>query len=150
LKVLQFVPNNRSMSTTDRITFDAAGNSLPDFSRGEHGLLPAIAQDAANGRVLMLAWMNQEAFNESLRSGIATYYSRSRQKIWRKGETSGHEQRIRSIQIDCDADTILLLVDQAGAACHEGYRSCFFRELVGHEFVIGESQVVDPKTVYEK
>lgn len=138
------------MSNTEKVTFDRSGNLLPDFSRGENGLLPAIAQDAQDGRVLMLAWMNQEAFNESLRTGIATYYSRSRKKIWRKGETSGHEQRVRRIQVDCDGDTILLMVEQAGAACHEGYRSCFFRELIGHEFVIHESQVVDPKTVYEK
>lgn len=138
------------MSHKEKVTLDRSGQSLPDFSRGENGLLPAIAQDAQNGRVLMLAWMNQEAFNESLQTGIATYYSRSRKKIWQKGETSGHQQRIRSIQVDCDGDTILLHVEQSGAACHEGYRSCFFRELVGHEFVIGETQVVDPKTVYEK
>jgi phosphoribosyl-AMP cyclohydrolase len=122
---------------------------LPDFTRGQDGLLPAIAQDAQSGRVLMLAWMNRAAFEETVRTGIATYYSRSRKGIWRKGETSGHQQRIRTIQIDCDGDSILMMVDQVGAACHEGYRSCFFREFNDGEFVIHESQVVDPKTVYK-
>jgi phosphoribosyl-AMP cyclohydrolase len=99
--------------------------TVPDFSRGG-GLLPAIAQDAATGEVLMLAWMNEAAFVETVRTGQAVYYSRSRGKLWFKGEQSGHVQTVRGIYIDCDADTILLKVDQQGVACHEGYRSCFF------------------------
>ncbi|MFN9434593.1 MAG: phosphoribosyl-AMP cyclohydrolase, partial [Planctomycetota bacterium] len=100
----------------------AANNeSEPDFARGINGLLPVIAQDVRNHQVLMLAWMNQEAFQETRRTGCATYYSRSRGKLWRKGEESGHQQKVVEIRIDCDADTILLLVEQQGAACHEGY-----------------------------
>ena len=101
----------------------------PDFSV-QGGLLPAIAQDATSGEVLMLAYMNRESYAETLRTGEAVYYSRSRGKLWRKGEESGHIQRVRAVYLDCDADTILLRVEQVGgAACHEGYRSCFFRRV---------------------
>ena len=101
----------------------------PDFSKGD-GLLPAIAQDADTGEVLMLAWMNRESYDETLRTGRAVYFSRSRNKLWRKGEESGHVQEVQAIFVDCDADTILLKVDQiGGAACHEGYKSCFFRQV---------------------
>jgi phosphoribosyl-AMP cyclohydrolase len=121
-----------------------------DFKKSG-GLLPAIAQDVATGQVLMLAWMNQEAYEETLRTGRAVYYSRSRGKLWRKGEESGHVQEVREIFIDCDADTILLKVHQiGGAACHEGYASCFFRKVHGDTLqVIGE-RVFDPKQVYRK
>src|ERR1700722_15117108 len=103
----------------------------PDFDKSG-GLLPAIAQDAATGRVLMLAWMNREAYEETVRTGRAVYFSRSRNRLWRKGEESGHVQEVREIYLDCDADTILLKVHQTGgAACHEGYASCFFRRVVG-------------------
>ena len=122
----------------------------PDFSRNE-GLLPAIAQDAASGEVLMLAWMNAEAYGETLRTGRAVYFSRSRGKLWRKGEESGNVQQVKAIYLDCDADTILLEVDQiGGAACHEGYKSCFFRKVTpGGLEVIGE-RIFDPKAVYKK
>jgi phosphoribosyl-AMP cyclohydrolase len=103
-------------------------STVPNFAAGSDGLLPAIAQDAVTGRVLMLAWMNEVAFAETLATGFAVYYSRSRGKLWRKGETSGHRQRVVEIRTDCDADTILVRVEQVGAACHEGYESCFFRE----------------------
>ena len=93
------------------------------------GLLPAIAQDAATGAVLMLAWMNAESFSETLATGRAVYFSRSRGRLWRKGEESGHVQTVLAVFIDCDADTILLKVSQQGAACHEGYPTCFFRKL---------------------
>ena len=121
-----------------------------DFAKSG-GLIPAIAQDAATGQVLMLAWMNQEAYQETVRTGRAVYYSRSRGKLWRKGEESGHVQEVREIFIDCDADTILLKVHQiGGAACHEGYASCFFRKVDGDKLqVIGE-RVFDPKQVYGK
>jgi len=121
-----------------------------DFTKSG-GLVPAIAQDADTGEVLMLAWMNQEAFEETVRTHRAVYFSRSRNRLWRKGEESGHVQEVKSIAIDCDADTVLLKVKQiGGAACHEGYKSCFFRELAGSELrVIGE-RVFDPKAVYKK
>ena len=121
-----------------------------DFQK-TNGLIPAIAQDAATGQVLMLAWMNQEAYEETLRTGRAVYYSRSRGKLWRKGEESGHVQEVREIFIDCDADTILLKVHQiGGAACHEGYGSCFFRKVDGDKLqVIGE-RIFDPAKVYKK
>jgi len=123
--------------------------SAPDFSHGDNGLLPAIAQDADTGEVLMLAFMNAASYAETLATGRAVYYSRSRKRLWRKGEESGHVQEVRAVLIDCDADTILLKVNQiGGAACHEGYRSCFFREIVPDGTrVIGE-RVFDPATVY--
>src|SRR6266581_1301398 len=122
----------------------------PDFDKSG-GLVPAIAQDADTGQVLMLAWMNREAYEETLRTGRAVYFSRSRNKLWRKGEESGHVQQVRGVFVDCDADTILLKVKQiGGAACHEGYKSCFFRQLTGGELVVRSERVFDPKTVYGK
>jgi len=124
--------------------------SVPDFSRGVDGLLPAIAQDAVSKQVLMFAWMNPEAFEDTLQSGFATYFSRSRNRLWRKGEESGHRQRIVEVRVDCDADCILLLVEQSGAACHEGYASCFFRKHSIDQFVVDQERVVDPGMVYQK
>ena len=121
----------------------------PDFERAG-GLVPAIAQDAATGRVLMLAWMNAEAFAETVRTGRAVYFSRSRNRLWRKGEESGHVQEVKGVFVDCDADTVLLKVTQVGgAACHEGYESCFFREIKDGQFVTVDTKVFDPKTVYQ-
>ncbi len=120
----------------------------PDFSRGVQDLLPAIAQDIHSQQVLMMAWMNAEAFNETLATGFATYYSRSRGKLWRKGEESGHRQRVQAIRVDCDADTILLLVEQIGAACHEGYASCFFREYRQGRLEVIDTRIADPKAIY--
>ena len=124
--------------------------TMIDFDKAG-GLVPAIAQDADTGEVLMLAWMNREAYEETVRTGRACYFSRSRNRLWRKGEESGNVQEVRSIYVDCDADTILLKVHQiGGAACHEGYRSCFFRRVEGADLqVIGE-RVFDPKQVYRK
>ena len=121
---------------------------LVDFDKAG-GLVPAIAQDAATGEVLMLAWMNREAFEETLRTGKACYYSRSRGRLWRKGEESGHVQEVVGVYIDCDADTVLLKVRQVGgAACHEGYKSCFFRKLDAGELTVVAERVFDPKKVY--
>ena len=121
-----------------------------DFDKSG-GLVPAIAQDADTGNVLMLAWMNREAFEETVRTGRVCYYSRSRGKLWRKGEESGHVQEVKAIHVDCDADTILLKVNQiGGAACHEGYRSCFFRKMEGDSLRIVEQRLFDPKQVYKK
>ena len=105
---------------------------VPDFEKG-NGLITAIAQDADNKEVLMLAWMNREAWEATLATGEAHYYSRSRQELWRKGATSGHTQKVREIRIDCDNDAVLLLIDQIGAACHTGARSCFFTKIEEHE-----------------
>ncbi len=121
-----------------------------DFDKSG-GLVPAIAQDADSGAVMMLAWMNREAYEETLRTGRAVYFSRSRNRLWRKGEESGHYQEVREILVDCDADTILLKVRQlGGAACHEGYRSCFFRRVEGNEMKTIAEKVFDPKEVYKK
>ena len=120
----------------------------PDFARGIDGLLPAIAQDVQTREVLMMAWMNQEAYQETIRSGFATYYSRSRKKLWHKGEESGHRQRVIEVRIDCDADCILVLVEQTGAACHEGYASCFFRKATQDGFLTDKVRLVDPESVY--
>jgi phosphoribosyl-AMP cyclohydrolase len=115
------------------------------------GLVPAIAQDVETGEVLMLAWMNREAYEETLRTRRACYYSRSRNKLWRKGEESGHFQEVQEIFLDCDADTILLKVHQiGGAACHEGYRSCFFRRVDADGVKIAAQRVFDPEKVYQK
>lgn len=123
-------------------------SELPNFS--ENGdLLPAIAQDAATGQVLMLAYMNRQAWQQTLATGEAVYYSRSRKKLWKKGEQSGHVQRVREIYVDCDADTILLKVEQrGGAACHEGYESCFYRRRDKDEFKVVGRRVFDPAKVY--
>lgn len=121
----------------------------PDFSRGVNGLLPAIAQDAKTHQVLMFAWMNREAYLETIASGFATYFSRSRNRLWRKGEESGHRQRIVEVRIDCDEDCILILVEQTGAACHEGYASCFFRKLDSQQFVVDQRVLIEPKDVYK-
>ena len=96
----------------------------------DQGLVPAIAQDAATGEVLMLAWMNRESLQLTLETGFATYYSRSRQQLWKKGETSGHTQRVLGVRYDCDGDALLLTVEQTGPACHTGARSCFFNDLM--------------------
>lgn len=96
----------------------------------------------------MFAWMNEEAFQETVSSGFATYYSRSRCKLWRKGEESGHRQKVLEIRVDCDADCILILVEQTGAACHEGYASCFFRSLDDSNISINQARLVDPEQVY--
>src|SRR5262245_4615851 len=123
---------------------------LIDFDKSG-GLIPTVTQDADTGEVLMLAWMNREAFDETVRSGRAVYFSRSRNKLWRKGEESGHVQEVREILVDCDADTVLLKVKQlGGAACHEGYKSCFFRKLDGGELRVVAERVFDPKQVYKK
>jgi len=119
----------------------------PDFQKMD--LVPAIAQDAASGEVLMLAYMNEQAWQATLATGEAHYWSRSRQKLWHKGGTSGHVQKVEAIRLDCDSDTVLLLIEQVGgAACHKGYRSCFFRELKNGQARQCSPVVFDPKEVY--
>ena len=125
--------------------------TIPENLRFDaNGLIPAIAQDAENGQVLMHAYMNAEAVARTIETGLAHYYSRSRGRLWRKGEESGHVQRVRSIRYDCDEDTLLLAVEQTVAACHTGHRSCFYRELPGADRPSGEVSEprFDPAAVY--
>lgn len=120
----------------------------PDFAKGG-GLIAAVAQDAATGEVLMLAWMNREAWDKTLETGEAHYYSRSRRALWRKGESSGNVQKVKAVRLDCDSDAVLLLIEQiGGAACHEGYRSCFSREWRDGAIRRCSELVFDPKEVY--
>jgi phosphoribosyl-AMP cyclohydrolase len=114
----------------------------------ENGLIPAIAQQHDTGEVLMMAWMNQEAVDETLLTRRVCYYSRSRQALWRKGETSGQTQHLIDLRIDCDADTLLLLVDQTGVACHTGRRSCFFRAARDGGIVTIADALVNPSDLY--
>lgn len=112
------------------------------------GLVPAIAQQHDSGEVLMLAWMNRAAVEETLTNGLVCYWSRSRQRLWRKGETSGQVQRLVEFRVDCDGDTVLLLVDQTGVACHTGRRNCFFRALRGETLTTIADPLVAPESLY--
>src|SRR5262250_2397689 len=129
------------MSFYERLKFDAAS-----------GLIPAIIQEQKSGRVLMMAWMNRASLEKTIETGKTHFWSRSRQQFWMKGETSGHTQTVKDIAFDCDGDTLLIQVEQIGAACHEGYKSCFFRssQIGGSEFKITEPQLVQPEQVYGK
>lgn len=116
------------------------------------GLIPAIIQEQTTGRVLMMAWMNRASLEKTLETGLTHFWSRSRQKFWMKGESSGHVQRVKELAFDCDGDTLLVQVDQVGAACHEGYKSCFFRSVreAGESFEIVEPRLQDPGSIYGK
>jgi len=114
------------------------------------GLIPAIAQQHDTGEVLMMAWMNETSISETLRNNRVCYWSRSRQSLWRKGESSGQVQMLKGFRIDCDADTLLLEVDQTGPACHTGRRSCFYRVVEGGELVTDSEPLIDPATLYGK
>ncbi|MFZ5492898.1 MAG: phosphoribosyl-AMP cyclohydrolase [Pseudomonadota bacterium] len=126
---------------------------MPDFLDAvrwdERGLVPAIAQEAESGRVLMMAWMNREALAATVAEGIAVYWSRSRGRLWRKGETSGHTQRVRELRLDCDGDTLLLRVEQnGGIACHTGRERCFFLRLADGDWVADEPVLRSPDVIY--
>ena len=126
-------------------------NILDTIKFDTHGLVPAIVQDSETGEVLMMAYMNREALELTVTSGATHFYSRSRKKLWRKGETSGHVQSVEEVRTDCDADVILVKVRQKGAACHEGYRSCFFRKTEdGSAWEITSEPLFDPEKVYGK
>jgi len=113
------------------------------------GLVPAIAQDVSSGEVLMLAWMNQEALEQTVTTGTAVYFSRSRQRLWPKGETSGHTQKVQSVRLDCDADVILLEIEQMGGiSCHTGRRRCFYRRLLDSSWQETESVLQNPADIY--
>jgi phosphoribosyl-AMP cyclohydrolase len=119
-----------------------------DFQKSD-GLITAVVQDHATGRVLMVGYMNQEAFDKTVETGFATFYSRSRRKLWLKGESSGHRLIVKEISTDCDADAVLVKVEALGpGVCHEGYRSCFFRRLENGEWKVSEERTYDPRTVY--
>ncbi|MCX7704854.1 MAG: phosphoribosyl-AMP cyclohydrolase [bacterium] len=121
---------------------------LKQLKFNENGLIPAIVQDAS-GKVLMLGYMNKESFQKSIETGTVHFWSRSRKKIWKKGETSGHIQKIVEIRIDCDMDTLLFIVEQTCACCHEGYYSCFWKKIVGDNFKVIEDKIFNPEKVYK-
>ena len=126
------------MSFYDQLKFDA------------NGLIPAIIQEQNTGRVLMFAWMNRESLEKTVATGNTHFWSRSRRKFWMKGEESGHIQAVKDIAFDCDGDVLLIQVVQTGAACHEGYKSCFFRSMENDGFKITESQLQKPDEIYRK
>ncbi len=128
------------MSFLENLKFDA------------NGLIPAIVQEKATGRVLMMAWMNRASLEKTVATGKTHFWSRSRQKFWMKGETSGHTQAVREISFDCDGDTLLIQVEQIGAACHEGYKSCFYRavDVGGNNIKITEPRLETPEQMYGK
>jgi len=128
------------MSFFDKLKFDASG------------LIPAIIQEQSTGCVLMMAWMNRESLVQTIESGKTHFWSRSRQRFWMKGESSGHTQTVKDISFDCDGDTLLIQVEQIGAACHEGYQSCFFRSTTkaGSDFKVTEPQLETPENIYGK
>jgi phosphoribosyl-AMP cyclohydrolase len=124
---------------------------LDEVPWNEHELIAAVAQDAASGRILTVAWMNREALRETVEKQQATYWSRSRKRLWRKGEESGHVQKVREVRIDCDADAILLKVEQVGGiACHTGRESCFYRKLENGKWVTVDPVLKDPALIYKK
>ena len=120
----------RGQSPAPRQVFKGNKMEFRDFKTNEQGLIPCIVQDAENGDVLMMAWMNEESYNLTVKTRRMTYFSRSRQSLWIKGETSGHFQYVKSLSADCDRDTLLAKVEQIGAACHTGNRSCFFTQII--------------------
>lgn len=123
---------------------------LDEIKWTDDGLVPAIAQDASSGRVLMFAWMNRQSLAQTVEKGEAVYYSRSRQTLWHKGEESGHTQSVKAIRLDCDNDVILLSIEQTGGiACHTGRESCFFKTLQDGQWVVTEPVLKDPKDIYE-
>ena len=128
------------MSALDKVKFNA------------DGLVPAIVQEQGTGRVLMMAWMNRASLESTIATGKTHFWSRSRKKFWMKGESSGHTQQVKDIAIDCDGDTLLIQVEQIGAACHEGYKSCFFRSVQngGTDLSVTEAQLLKPEEIYGK
>ena len=133
------------------MTASPAPDWIRDVSFNEQGLIPAIAQDAGSGDVLMMAWMSAEALEQTARTREAVYYSRSRGKLWHKGESSGHVQKVHEIRMDCDADVILLKVEQLGGiACHTGRHSCFYRRLDEGAWISTDDVLKDPDAIYGK
>jgi phosphoribosyl-AMP cyclohydrolase len=126
-------------------------NWLDEVPWNEHDLVAVVAQDSSSGRILTVAWMNRQSLEETVRTQEAVYWSRSRKRLWRKGEESGYVQKVREVRIDCDADAILLKVEQVGGiACHTGHESCFFRKLENGKWVEMDPVLKDPKLIYKK
>lgn len=124
---------------------------LDEISWNSEGLVPAIAQEADSGRILMFAWMNRESLEQTVSSGEAVYWSRSRKRLWKKGEESGHVQKVREVRMDCDEDAIVLAVDQVGGiACHTGRHNCFFRRLENGHWVVTDPVLKSPGEIYKK
>lgn len=128
----------------------AIDSAIKIINFNSDGLVPAIAQQHDTGEVLMMAWMNRESITETLKNGLVCYYSRTRKKLWRKGEVSGHTQSLKDFRIDCDGDTILLLVQQIGVACHTGRPNCFFNSVVNDGIKVITDVKIDPKDMYNK
>ncbi len=124
--------------------------ALENIKYNEDGLVPAIAQQHDTGEILMMAWMNLASIKETLKTGRVCYWSRSRQAFWRKGESSGQEQHLKEFRLDCDADTILMKVDQTGPACHTGRRNCFYMVVDGDELKVDSDPLIDPSELYKK
>ena len=140
-----------SLKQTERLAVGegvSLGEALAGLRWTTDGLVPAIAQQHDSGEVLMLAWMNRESLEETLRTGRVCYWSRSRQKLWRKGESSGQVQVLKEMRFDCDGDTVLLKVDQTGPACHTGRRDCFYNLVQGDRVVVDRAPLIDPDTLY--
>lgn len=128
-----------------------ADNWLDKINWTPDGLVPVVVQEAGAGKVLMFAWMNREALKRTVNSGEAVYWSRSRKKLWRKGEQSGHTQKVKEIRVDCDQDVLLLSVEQTGGiACHTGRHNCFFQKLHDGKWVVTDAIIKDPKVIYRK
>ncbi len=126
-------------------------NWLDQIRWNDNGLIPAVAQEYGTGRILMFAWLNREALSLTIALGEAVYWSRSRERLWRKGEDSGYTQKIREIRLDCDEDAILLIVEQiGGVACHTGRHNCFFRKLVDDEWIVTDPIIKNPDEIYRK
>ena len=123
---------------------------ISDLKYNDDGLIPAIAQQHDTGEVLMMAWMNQSSIEESLKTNRVCYWSRSRQRYWRKGEESGQIQNLKEMRFDCDSDTILLMVDQIGPACHTGRKTCFYKLVQGEKVIVDSEPLIDPKELYGK
>ncbi len=134
-------------SKGDRFDLD---ETLGAIKYNDDGLVPAIAQQHDSGEVLMMAWMNEQSIRETLKTGRVCYWSRSRQQYWRKGESSGQIQQLKEMRIDCDGDTLLLLVDQTGPACHTGRKSCFYNLIHDDHMEVDSEPLIDPETLYKK
>ena len=144
---MSILHQTEKMKLGEGLSLDAVLNDLP-FNAD--GLLPAVAQQFDSKEVLMMAWMNRDAIQETLQTGRVCYWSRSRQAYWRKGESSGQVQMLKEMRFDCDGDTILLLVDQTGPACHTGRRNCFYNKVEDDRVVVDADPMIDPETLYGK
>jgi phosphoribosyl-AMP cyclohydrolase len=131
------------------MTVTSSAEWLDDIAWNEQGLVPAIAQDSITKDILMVAWMNREALAETVATNRGVYFSRSRSKLWRKGEESGHVQHVKEIRIDCDNDVILLMIEQEGVACHTGRRSCFFSRFESGQWQVVDATLIDPEKIYK-